>query len=226
MIYARLTDAAGNVSYICSDGLVLDSTAPVIGGVENGKTYCAAQTVTVDEKYLDTVTVNGKAVTPDENGSFVLSPAAGAQTIAATDKAGNTTTVTVTINDGHTFTKWTPNGDGTHSRKCTVDGCSALETAPCADENKDHKCDVCGAVLSTCADRDGDGKCDLCGKTLRDTTVPQKTNPAPKKHPAARANEKKSPQTGRDGSTLAALLLSGGACILLAFRRKKYPATR
>ena len=68
IIYVRLTDKAGNMDYICSDGIVLDGTSPVITGIENGKTYCEAQTVTIDEKYIDTVTVNGTKVTLDENG--------------------------------------------------------------------------------------------------------------------------------------------------------------
>ena len=71
IIYVRLTDNAGNTDYICSDGIVLDGTSPVITGIENGKTYCEAQTVTVDEKYVDTVTVNGTAVTLDENGDAI-----------------------------------------------------------------------------------------------------------------------------------------------------------
>ena len=100
---SRLTDTAGNTDYICSDGIVLDGTSPVITGIENGKTYCEAQTVTIDEKYVDTVTVNGTEVTLDENGSFILSPADGGQKIVVTDKAGNTAEMTVTVNDGHTY---------------------------------------------------------------------------------------------------------------------------
>ena len=46
IIYVKLTDTAGNTDCICSDGIVLDGTSPVITGIENGKTYCAAQTVT------------------------------------------------------------------------------------------------------------------------------------------------------------------------------------
>ncbi len=42
VIYAKLTDTSGNVAYINSEGIVLDSIAPVISGVENGKTYCEA----------------------------------------------------------------------------------------------------------------------------------------------------------------------------------------
>ena len=102
IIYVRLTDKAGNTDYICSDGIVLDGTSPVITGIEDGKTYCEAQTVTVDEKYVDTVTVNGTEVTLDENNSFTLAPADGEQRIIVTDKAGNTAEMTVTVNDGHT----------------------------------------------------------------------------------------------------------------------------
>ena len=34
------------------------------------------------------------------------------------------------------------------------------------DEDKDHKCDTCGKVLSECADTNKDHKCDICGKEL------------------------------------------------------------
>ena len=36
VIYAKLTDKVGNVTYISSNGIVLDATAPVITGIENG----------------------------------------------------------------------------------------------------------------------------------------------------------------------------------------------
>ena len=149
IIYVRLTDNAGNTDYICSDGIVLDGTSPVITGIENGKTYCAAQTVTVDEKYVDTVTVNGAAVTLDENGSFTLAPADGGQKIVVTDKAGNTAEMTVTVNDGHTYGEWVSNGDGTHTRQCTVDGCNGFEAKECSGGK------------ATCAEK---AVCEICGK--------------------------------------------------------------
>ena len=149
IIYVRLTDKAGNTDYICSDGIVLDGTSPVIKGIENGKTYCEAQTVTINEKYVDTVTVNGTAVTLNENGGFTLAPANGGQRIVVTDKAGNTAEMTVTVNDGHTYGEWTSNGDGTHTRRCTVDGCTGSETKDCsggtATCTEKAKCSVCGA---------------------------------------------------------------------------------
>ena len=149
IIYVRLTDAAGNTDYICSAGIVLDGTSPVITGIENGKTYCEAQTVTINEKYVDTVTVNGTAVTLNENGGFTLAPANGGQRIVVTDKAGNTAEMTVTVNDGHTYGEWTSNGDGTHTRRCTVDGCTGSETKDCsggtATCTEKAKCSACGA---------------------------------------------------------------------------------
>ena len=116
IIYVRLTDNAGNTDYICSDGIVLDGTSPVITGIEDGKTYCEAQTVTITEKYVDTVTVNGTAVTLDATGSFTLAPADGEQRIVVTDKAGNETRVIVTVNDGHTYEWQSENGQ--YWQKC------------------------------------------------------------------------------------------------------------
>ena len=116
VIYAKLTDTSGNVAYINTNGIVLDGTSPVITGIEAGKTYCAAQTVTVTEKYISTVKVNGTKVILDENGKFVLSPASGEQTLVVTDKAGNETRVIVTVNDGHTYEWQSENGQ--YWQKC------------------------------------------------------------------------------------------------------------
>ena len=116
IIYVRLTDNAGNTDYICSDGIVLDGTSPVITGIENGKIYCETQIVTVDEKYIDTVKVSGNTVTLDSNNQFTLNPAEGEQTIVVTDKAGNETRVIVTVNDGHTYEWQSENGQ--YWQKC------------------------------------------------------------------------------------------------------------
>ena len=116
IIYVKLTDKSNNIAYISSQGIVLDGTSPVISGIENGKTYCDAQTVTVIEKYVDTVTVNGKSVTLDENNQFVISPADGEQRIVVTDKVGNMASVAVTVNNGHTASE--DDGDCTTPVKC------------------------------------------------------------------------------------------------------------
>lgn len=172
IIYVRLTDNAGNTDYICSDGIVLDGTSPVITGIEDGKTYCEAQTVTIDEKYIDTVTVNGTKVTLDENGGFTLSPADGEQKIVVTDKAGNTAEMTVTVNGGHTFGEWVSNGDGTHSRECTVDGCKGVETM------------ACSGGKATCTEK---AVCEVCGKAYG---KPDSNNHTDLKHIDAKAATK------------------------------------
>ena len=107
IVYAMLVDESMNITYLRSDRITLDNVQPVISGIEDGKTYCEAQTVTVDETNVDAVTVNGTEVTLDENGSFVLSPADSEQKIVVTDKAGNTAEMTVTVNAGHTGGKAT-----------------------------------------------------------------------------------------------------------------------
>ena len=149
IVYAMLVDESMNITYLRSDRITLDNVPPVIGGIENGKTYCEAQTVTIDEKYIDTVTVNGTAVELDENNSFILPAADGEQKIIVTDKAGNTAEMTVTVNDGHTFGEWVSNGDGTHSRECTVDGCKGVETM------------ACSGGKATCTEK---AVCEYCGK--------------------------------------------------------------
>ena len=148
IIYVMLVDENINITYLRSDRITLDNIQPVISGIENGKTYCEAQTVTVDEKNVDTVTVNGTAVTLDADGGFVLPPTNGEQKIVVTDKAGNNAELTVTVNNGHTFGEWVSDNDGKHTRKCTVDGCDAFETENCSGGNatctKKAVCDVCG----------------------------------------------------------------------------------
>ena len=148
IIYVMLVDENINITYLRSDRIMLDNIQPVISGIENGKTYCEAQTVTVDEKYVDTVTVNGTAVTLDADGGFVLPPTNGEQKIVVTDKAGNNAEMTVTVNNGHTFGEWVSDNDGKHTRKCTVDGCDAFETENCSGGNatctEKAVCDVCG----------------------------------------------------------------------------------
>lgn len=172
IVYAMLVDESMNITYLRSDRITLDNIRPVIGGIENGKTYCEAQTVTIDEKYIDTVTVNGTKVTLDENGGFTLSPTDGEQKIIVTDKAGNIAEMTVTINDGHTFGEWTSNGDGTHSRKCTVDGCKGVETM------------ACSGGKATCAEK---AVCEYCGKAYG---KPDSTNHTDLKHIDAKAATK------------------------------------
>ena len=247
IVYAMLVDEGLNITYLRSDRVALDNIQPVIGGIEDGKTYCAAQTVTITEKYVDAVTVNGAAVTLDESGSFTLAPADGRQRIVVTDKAGNTAEMTVTVNDGHTYGEWVSNGDGTHSRQCTADGCIGLETKDCsggkATCTERAVCEACGKAYgelnannhaslkhidAKAATKDTEGnleywRCEGCNKYYSDkdgTKEIAKAATVTAKLP----DEPRSPQTGDNSSLMlwfALLLVSGGAVIGTAVTEKK-----
>ena len=244
IVYVMLVDESLNITYLRSDRVTLDNVQPVISGIEDGKTYCEAQTVTVDEKYVDTVTVNGTAVELDENNSFILPAADDGQKIVVTDKAGNTAEMTVTVNDGHTFGEWVSNDDGTHTRKCTVDGCNGLETKDCSGGKATCKdkavCEVCGKaygepdpknhtalkhIPAKAATEDAEGNieywyCSGCNQYYSDKYGTKEI----KKADTVTAKLPKSPQTGDNSSLMlwiALLLASGGAVIGTAVVSKK-----
>ncbi len=249
IVYAMLVDESLNITYLRSDRITLDNVLPVIGGIEDGKTYCDAQTVTVAEKYVDTVTVNGTAVTLDESGSFVLSPADGGQRIVVTDKAGNTAEMTVTVNNGHTYGEWQSNGGGTHTRKCTVDGCNGLETKDCsggkATCTEKAACEVCGKayggldpknhtalkhIPAKAATEDAEGNtehwyCGGCNKYYSNKDGTKEI----KKADTVTAKLPKSPPTGDNSNLMlwiALLFISGGVVTgtMVISKKKKHSA--
>ena len=249
IVYAMLVDESLNITYLRSDRITLDNVLPVIGGIEDGKTYCDAQTVTVAEKYVDTVTVNGTAVTLDESGSFVLSPADGGQRIVVTDKAGNIAEMTVTVNDGHTYGEWVSNGDGTHTHKCTVDGCNGLETKDCsggkATCTEKAACEVCGKayggldpknhtalkhIPAKAATEDAEGNtehwyCGGCNKYYSNKDGTKEI----KKADTVTAKLPKSPPTGDNSNLMlwiALLFISGGVVTgtMVISKKKKHSA--
>ena len=90
----------------------------------------------------------------------------------STEKSTCTATAVCTVCGGtiralkHLWGAWLPDsGAATHTRTCTR-GVPHTETEACADNNKDHTCDLCGKVLTQCADGNSDHACDLCGKVL------------------------------------------------------------
>ena len=249
IVYAMLVDESLNITYLRSDRVTLDNVRPVISGIEDGKTYCEAQTVTVDEKYVGTVTVNGTEVTLDETGSFTLSPADGEQRIVVTDKAGNIAEMTVTVNDGHTYGEWVSNGDGTHTRQCTVDGCNGLETKDCSGGKatcaEKAVCEVCGKsygeldpknhtdlkhIPAKAATEDAEGNieywyCEGCGKYYSDKDGTKEIAKAD----TVTAKLPKSPPTGDTSNLMlwiALLLASGGVLtgVTVFDKRKRHSA--
>ena len=113
VIYAQLgTKLLARYGVVCTEKIIIDKTAPAITGAKDGDVFCGEgnKTLTVTDRYLDTVTVNGKPVTPNEQGQITLTDARTPQTVVATDKAGNSTTLTVTVHSSHSYKWQTENG--------------------------------------------------------------------------------------------------------------------
>ena len=114
IVYAKLTNAEGNVTYLRTTGrIVIDTTAPQINGIEDGKTYYLVDgetvtaypisDVTAIDMNLDSFSVNGKTISisdADKTKSVSFSaPYEESCTykFIATDKAGNVTEKTVNL---------------------------------------------------------------------------------------------------------------------------------
>ena len=114
---------------------------------------------TVDAKYLKSAaTCTAKAVYYKSCAVCGLSSEGTAD--EATFFSGNVL--------GHNWGDWTPSSNKTHTRTCKTDS-THTETKNCADDNKDHVCDTCGATLTqhsggtaSCA---APATCGYCGKT-------------------------------------------------------------
>ena len=111
---------------------LIDEAAPAVEGVTDGGTYCLTAEITVTDPNLESVTLNGQPVELVD-GKLTVSAAEGVQTLTATDRFGNTVTVTFTVNAQHT------EGEG----KITTPATTEREGV------KTYACTVCGQVLRT-----------------------------------------------------------------------------
>ena len=92
IIYVRIEDNAGNVTFIGSDGATFDTAAPEIVGIENGKTYYVTKKVAIDDENLESAALNGESV---EEIFLLVGDTEATYFIRAVDKAGNVTEYTV-----------------------------------------------------------------------------------------------------------------------------------
>nr|MCR5215499.1 Ig-like domain-containing protein [Lachnospiraceae bacterium] len=113
IIYAKISDRAGNVCYISSDGMILDDVAPVVTGVTDGATYCGEDVVIegISDLYLSEAILDGSlldlsglpvTVTVDRT---LAADVAQTHTLVTKDHAGNTTTITFTQYSDHLYRK-------------------------------------------------------------------------------------------------------------------------
>ena len=113
--------------------LKIDTTVPLIGGIEEVKTYCLKTKFQVTDKNLKDVTVNGQTVSL-KDVFYILS--AGQYDIIVSDLAGNSITVSVTVNAEHTFGDWHVTKDATATEKgvkeriCSVCGYKETDEVP------------------------------------------------------------------------------------------------
>ncbi len=110
ILYFKLTDRAGNVSIINTDGIVLDTTKSVIEGyidadhtfpLEDNETYYLVKKIIItDDRALSSIIVNGSSL-PIQNNIIELNPNER-YLIQVTDQAGNVSAITIqtkTIDD-------------------------------------------------------------------------------------------------------------------------------
>ena len=106
VVYVKVTDNAGNVSYLNSDGVVLDQTVPVLVGIENGEDYYGDKIFKALDDYLDTLKVDGVDVTDEMNGDneYTIVADNAEHIVTVTDKAGNVTEYRITVYKNYTVT--------------------------------------------------------------------------------------------------------------------------
>ena len=155
IVYAKLTNAEGNVTYLRTTGrIVIDTTPPEIVGIEDGKTYYRddgetitaypISDVTAIDMNLDSFSVNGKPISisdADKTKSVSFSaPYEESCTykFIATDKAGNVTEKTVNVYYNDKVVSVT--GVSLNESSITLDvGGSKTLTATVAPENATNK---------------------------------------------------------------------------------------
>ncbi len=241
-------EATGAISGVQSVSAKKDAVAPVINGADNGRTYCAAVTLTVTDENLASVTRNGEPATLTQDDKLTVNPTEGEQTVIATDKAGNSTSITLKVNDGHTWGDWVSNGDDTHTRTCKFDA-EHTEKANCHGGTATCKdravCDDCKQPYgeldpknhtnlqhfpAKAATTTSEGNieywyCDGCGRYFSDRGATQEIQTADTVIARLKDNSR-SPKTGDNSNlTLWVVLLSvsGAAAIgvLIVSRKKK-----
>lgn len=154
----------------------LDKTVPKISGATDGRIYCGSKEISVNDSHLKEVK-DGNTVLGTSNGTYTLS--AGTHNITAIDLAGNSTSITVTVNASHTPYE----DDGNCATAVTCKVCGDVVT-PAKSHNyawtsdpEGHwmKCQNAGCASKTTSQRHVPGAaatedtaqtCTVCGYTI------------------------------------------------------------
>ncbi|MGI6011422.1 MAG: LPXTG cell wall anchor domain-containing protein [Ruminococcus sp.] len=224
--YARVTDNAGNVLYLSTNGAVFDTAAPTISSIADKGEYCISAEFTVDDRNLDTVQIDG-ADTAAADGKYVLEP--GTHTVVVSDKAGNATMMEVTVHKDHQAgSEWKSDSES-HWRECAVCGAELNEAAHTftwvTDKkatatkagSKHEECTVCGYAKEAV-------KIPAAGKSTG-TNTPTGVNRT--SYTNNRASHTNAPKTGDNSNMVfwAGVMLAAGAALTGTFlyrRKRKY----
>lgn len=154
IIYAKAVDRSNNTTYASSTGMIVDETAPVIGGITDGMTYCEKAVFTVKDLSLQSVTDNGTVMETTE-GLYTIEGDDGTHNIRATDDCGNITEISVVVSRHHEWGEpvfsW-----GNSYKSCTAEyTCSRdgkhVEQVDCTiqAQSPDATCVKAGRVIYT-----------------------------------------------------------------------------
>ena len=179
--------------------MAVDETVPVIEGIEDGKTYCPGQTFTVSDINLEAVTVNGEAQTPVDGSYTVATDPDGKCTIVATDKAGNSTTYTVTAT--HIWSESWVTDENSHWHECACgEKTDVAEHQFIWVVTKEAEVGVAGEKHE---------ECEICGYEKASVEIP------------AMADGSETGDTRTLWIWIALLFVSGGVMGILTRKRKK-----
>lgn len=117
VLYAKARGTDGQITYARSCGIVVDTIAPKIVGLEEGKAYPEGTTFKVEEANLESVKVNETLVTPESDGSYQVSANGTSCVIRVKDKAGNEKTCSITVTARTPEENGVISANGTYSLK-------------------------------------------------------------------------------------------------------------
>lgn len=206
-ISLELLEAVGKNAAVIIDkggdiGMAVDETSPVIEGIEDGETYCPGQTFTVSETNLESVTINGEVQTAVD-GKYLIAAGEDEQcAIVVTDKAGNSTTYTVTVS--HTYADTWQSDETRHWHEC--------ECGDKADMEEHEFIWVITKEAEAGVAGEKHEECKVCGYEKASVEIPALTN------------DKNTPTTGDNSNIalwVALLFISGGTLRMLTIKRKR-----
>ncbi|MBD5445396.1 MAG: hypothetical protein HDR29_07595, partial [Lachnospiraceae bacterium] len=97
VLYVKAVAGNGQTACVRTIGLVVDSIAPVITGIQNGGTYPLGTKFGVEDANLASVLVNEQPVSPSDDGQYQVAANGTSCVIRAKDMADHETIYSITI---------------------------------------------------------------------------------------------------------------------------------